>query len=174
MGGGARPSRQRSACAKACISRPVVIMGQKDGDSGARERNHMELERFAGLDRTTLQGAILVRMIVSGLGPSSKVLELTALCLITRLLGQVTPCSPGTRSHPPPIFFCPPGSPPSPNFSRTQISSALSEFGYVQTNQSDCIVSYGHLMAAESQQTWPLRQALGWASLSFTLWELES
>lgn len=48
-------------------------MGQKDGDSGARKRNHMELEMFAGLDLTTPQGAMLVRMIVRGMGPSSKV-----------------------------------------------------------------------------------------------------
>ena len=73
MGGGARPSRQRSARAKACISRPVVRMGQKDSDSGARPRNRMELEKFVGRDLTTPLWAILVRMMVREMAQSSKV-----------------------------------------------------------------------------------------------------
>lgn len=73
MGGGARPSRQRSARVKACISRPVVRTGQKDGDSGARTRNLMELEKFVGQDLTTPLWAKLVRMMVRGMAQSPQV-----------------------------------------------------------------------------------------------------
>lgn len=57
----------------------------------------MELEKFVGQDLTTPLWGKTSQDDGEGWLSPLKFLELTALCLITRLLGQVTPCSRGTE-----------------------------------------------------------------------------